>query len=358
MMKEELQKNVTFFKDKSLDYAFDSLTGVLNRDIISEYAKHLVSNNISFSFCLLDIDNFKYINDNYGHMLGDMVLKKFSEKLVESTKGKCVVGRFGGDEFILVAEGIVEYEQIWAICHKLNKDLSKLRIEDFDDMTITATTGVSRFPTDGKNYDDIFETADKALYRGKAKGRNCFIIYLAEKHAKIKLSRDSEATYSSMDQLANVFQTLTKNEDLKTNIEELFKYLSATRLFEHIGIETDDRLVYSYIQPGIKRNFEHIEKNAMYHALNNYGLFYINRRSILKQIHYDEYFQSLVRQKIESHITCSITAFGKTYGVLRVDSVSKQRIWQNNEMDIILTVAKLIGTLLYCQNKTLDDIYK
>lgn len=358
MMREELQKNVAFFKDKSLDYAFDSLTGVLNRDVISEYVKHLVSNNISFSFCLLDIDNFKYINDNYGHMLGDIVLKKFSEKLVESTKGKCVIGRFGGDEFILVAEGIIEYEQIWAICHKLNKDLSKLRIEDFDDMTITATTGVSRFPTDGKNYDDIFETADKALYRGKAKGRNCFIIYLAEKHAKIKLSRDSEATYSSMDQLANVFQTLTKSEDLKANIEELFKYLSATRLFEHIGIETDDRLAYSYVLTGIRGNFEHIEKNAMYHALNNYGLFYINKRLILKQIHYDEYFQSLVRQKIESHIACSITAFGKTYGVLRIDSVSRQRIWQNNEMDLILTVAKLIGTLLYCQNKTLDDIYK
>ena len=112
MLKEVLKDN-PFFKNQNLDYAFDSLTKVLNREIISSYVRYLIQENIPFSICLADIDNFKYVNDTYGHMMGDQVLYEFAQKIVASVGEKCVVGRYGGDEFMIIATGISEYQDIW-----------------------------------------------------------------------------------------------------------------------------------------------------------------------------------------------------------------------------------------------------
>lgn len=356
-MAETLLNDKPFFKTQNLEYAYDSLTKVLNREMTGQYIKYLIENDIPFSLCLTDIDNFKYVNDTYGHMMGDQVLYKVAQKLVDSVGNQCVVGRYGGDEFMIIAEGITEYNQVWNICHKINKDMLDMRFEEIQELSVTLTTGVSRFPLDGKNYEDIINTSDKALYRGKTKGRNCFIVYLAEKHANIEHNPNKEALYNSMDMHARIFSILAKETDIKQNVKFLFRFLSNSLMIDHVCIESKDKIVMSLIHPLSKvKKFDYIDTTLFDEVVNAMGLFYVSQRKTLLQVHHNELFNTLTSQQIRSMMACKIEAYGKTYGYLRFDMSGKERLWQSLEMDLFVTSAKLLGTILYHLGKELSDL--
>ena len=89
-----------YFKDLDLSYSLDSLTGILNREALTKYAQWLCDNGKEFTFFLVDVDNFKNVNDTYGHLVGDVVLKQMSDYFVKMSGKRGVVARYGGDEFI------------------------------------------------------------------------------------------------------------------------------------------------------------------------------------------------------------------------------------------------------------------
>ena len=96
----------SFFKDK-LDKV-DELTKVFKRDVIVSYVEKLISENIPFDISILDVDNFKYVNDGYGHLVGDKALIEIAKRIEELLGDQGVVGRYGGDEFIMVAPNKVQ----------------------------------------------------------------------------------------------------------------------------------------------------------------------------------------------------------------------------------------------------------
>ena len=140
-----------FFRNRQLRY--DYLTHLYEREIISDYAKYLISANEPFTLALIDIDNFKNVNDGYGHTVGDDVICYVANKIKEAFEGIGVVGRFGGDEFIIAVKGIVEYNEVWEMCRKVFKKIDGIEIPDHPSLYITVTLGLSRFPNDGKYYD-------------------------------------------------------------------------------------------------------------------------------------------------------------------------------------------------------------
>ena len=153
----------------------DQLTGVLSRETIIKLAESFIKNNIQFSLIIIDLDNFKLINDNYGHQFGDIVLKNISESLIECTENNGSVGRCGGDEFIILKIGSNEYNDIYEFLKKFyglssvfNRNLCIGEISPF----ISATMGCSTFPKDALTYDELFLKADKALYYVKQNGKN------------------------------------------------------------------------------------------------------------------------------------------------------------------------------------------
>ena len=93
-----------------LDEILDHLTGVISRGYIFDYAKSLISSRTPFTFCIVDLDNFKFINDNYGHHTGDVVLMDVSRELALYTDGYGLVGRFGGDELLVINLRDTDYE--------------------------------------------------------------------------------------------------------------------------------------------------------------------------------------------------------------------------------------------------------
>lgn len=174
------------------DNAFDPGTGVWNKRAIHEYAVEKTLENRSIYLAIMDVDDFKKVNDTYGHMFGDKVLSRLSEVLQGVIDSRGAVGRFGGDEFMLVFDTVDTEEELRRIFKTVSKNLQWNYKDLADSVPITTSCGVARYPDDAANFEELFQKADKALYIAKAKGKNRFIIYDEAKHGKIVNEDQSE----------------------------------------------------------------------------------------------------------------------------------------------------------------------
>ena len=174
--------------------ARDSGTGLLNKRAISEYTIERINagGDKAMYLAIMDVDDFKRINDTYGHMFGDQVLSKVSEiiRSVVGQRGK--VGRFGGDEFFVLFEDIPDETELRRILKVITKHILWAYSGVIKDFAVTTSMGISKYPDDGTAYDELFKKADKSLYIAKAKGKNRYIIYDENKHGKLDAGEESD----------------------------------------------------------------------------------------------------------------------------------------------------------------------
>lgn len=344
-------------RDMVLD-RFDSLTGLYERSAVEEFARRLVRENRPFSLFLIDGDNFKDINDGYGHSVGDKVICIIADKIRAAFADDGVVGRFGGDEFIVVLPDVVDYDAVWQSCRTCHSQFHDFSVPSYPSIFITITTGLSRFPNDGAGYEELFEKADKALYRGKTKGRSCFIIYLDEKHKNIKVHSSESAVSGSLQQHNSIFGLLSESERLAETIPALLRFFSVNLMIDHVGIQGSSDLLFSEVYSLSRgREFSHIDNALISLNINkNTSVFYMNNMKQLSSAHQDVLIARCSEQQIMSMFYAEISYGGTFYGYLRADSTSISRIWQHSDMDLLLTAAKAIGMMLHFQGKTLEDI--
>lgn len=347
-----------FFDDKDGNFKTDSLTGLYDRGVIVEYTNKLIKENIPFSLALVDIDNFKNVNDNYGHAAGDEIIKLVAEKLQNELKGTGIVGRFGGDEFLFVIENIVQYEALWKLCRVLFKKVDGFPIQGLPGCFITCTTGLSRFPLDGSTYSELMEKTDKALYRGKQKGRSCFIIYLDSKHKNIVLHSDQKAPDTAIQRITTMFKLLNMQKSLKEGILAVLNNFSSSMMIDHLAVQSNDKLLFSVVHPLSKiKDFSFVDRKLFeLDVSNTAGIFAINERRQLAALKQTELFNELSKQSIKSTAYASIEYNGKIYGYLRADTTSHDRIWQNEDLELLVTAANAIATSLHYQNIELNDL--
>lgn len=169
-MAQTIKNNIYKLEQLSLTDALTKLYNrrALNKILEDEYNK-FERYNIPCSIVILDIDNFKKVNDSYGHDVGDTVLKDFSRILNHNIRKTDTVGRWGGEEFLIICPN-TNKENVKILANSLRK-----KIEDFPFTLVggkTASFGVAQFHKD-KTLDEILIQADEALYEAKAAGRNC-----------------------------------------------------------------------------------------------------------------------------------------------------------------------------------------
>ena len=149
----------------------DYLTGLPNRRKLEQRMNYLVQNRKTFMVAITDIDEFKTINDTYGHHVGDKVLAEIAKILVKNKKSDYFVARFGGDEFITVIEvNLKDKEELQYIKNDLETVQHQIEIEDFK-FSVTLSTGISIYPKDANNIVDLIKLADGALYDVKHSGK-------------------------------------------------------------------------------------------------------------------------------------------------------------------------------------------
>lgn len=168
---------------KTQDLAIhDGLTSLYTKGYFLEHlkegCKRSIHQNTIFSLLMLDIDFFKNYNDKFGHTVGDIVLKKLSQNIIESLKDlNPVVSRFGGEEFCILLPG-VDKKKAYAVADTLRQRIEEEKIILRRHQThITVSIGISTFPQDAKDADELILKSDRAMYEAKQKGRNrvCYI---------------------------------------------------------------------------------------------------------------------------------------------------------------------------------------
>ena len=179
---------------------FDDTTNLLNKDaimtVLDKYILNREEDIESLSIVVCDIDKFKVINDTYGHLAGDKILEEVSNLLKQYITSNCSIGRFGGDEFVLIIKNI-NSNNIYKILEKLRKQINGISVV-FDDKiidNITMSFGVYCI-NEYKNLDfkslnsiiaerqSMFYNADEALYESKENGRNKVTLYTSNQKAK------------------------------------------------------------------------------------------------------------------------------------------------------------------------------
>lgn len=158
----------------------DPLTGLDNRYSISNKINFCLSEiaaNKLYAFAFLDIDNFKNINDTYGHDVGDEVIKIVGSRLSGRRSTDCHIGRFGGDEFVIFIDKYSEIDRLIEFFNEILIQLSRIVVVKNLSFMITVSIGISVAPLHGKTRHELFKNADIALYKAKETGKNRVVLY-------------------------------------------------------------------------------------------------------------------------------------------------------------------------------------
>jgi diguanylate cyclase (GGDEF)-like protein len=152
----------------------DALTGALDRHSLESYGRRAVeaaaANGRPLALLLLDIDHFKAFNDRFGHAAGDKMLKRITAEIMGAARVSDFTYRFGGEEFVVIADGIAGDEAI-ALGERIRRAIAGMSADDAQ-WLVTASIGVACCAKDASGYDRLLEIADKRLYEAKAAGRN------------------------------------------------------------------------------------------------------------------------------------------------------------------------------------------
>lgn len=164
-------------EEKEKNY-IDSLTGIYNRTKVKEYIDDFVSKdtNMQGVMILMDLDNFKSINDQLGHMEGDLVLKKFAEILITQFRTSDIVARLGGDEFIVFLPNFISKAGLET---KIDHILSIIRQElssYYEQYNLSVSIGIAYLGGNNKTYEDLYQSADDAMYTAKRGGKNGYFL--------------------------------------------------------------------------------------------------------------------------------------------------------------------------------------
>ena len=176
----------------------DSLTKLPNRryfdNSLLEVASFSKRQGQKFALLIIDVDNFKWINDSFGHDIGDAVLKKLSSLLKNNIRIEDIVARIGGDEFAIILRGIDNYESVIFSAHKiLNLFQSPYNFNSVS-VQISISVGIAFYPLSTDSVQTLYKHADLALYKAKNKGKNCVEVYSEE--VKESYTRMSEIEYA------------------------------------------------------------------------------------------------------------------------------------------------------------------
>lgn len=178
--REEIIREIYSFKEKveETELFRDELTGLLRRGTFIRKVNEYLSRKENFALVMIDIDDFKYINDTYGHSVGDEVLCKTADAFLKTTRGEDLICRMGGDEFALLLAGIKNVNQVEEIMLRMEDEIRIMSEKESTTEDIHVSFGVKICSDFSENvtFHHIYQQADAAMYQAKQRGKNCWVI--------------------------------------------------------------------------------------------------------------------------------------------------------------------------------------
>lgn len=342
----------------------DSLTGLKNRNTVQrEIQNRLIDQNENGALFLIDIDNFKIINDTKGHLVGDAVLINIATKMQQVFRNVDIIGRTGGDEFLVY----IETNDIEVIKERANQLLEMISNIKIDGIKISCSIGIAITAQDGTTFNDIYQKADQALYYVKGEGKNQYAFYDEQKMDIVNLKLNEnyidkinpkiEHGISGINQslIEYTFKLLYNAIDIEDTLDTILGAIgtqfNVSRVYIFENTDDDEYCVntFEWCNEGIEPQKEMLQrvsyKTDIPGYLDNFneqGIFYCQDITRLKKEHYE----ILEKQNIKSVLQCAITDNGKIKGFLGFDECNSNRLWQQENIDNLIYISEILSTFL------------
>ena len=271
-------KEIEFFATR------DALTNLYNQRVFWEFLEYELNrakrHNYRVALLVIDLDNFKLINDTYGHIFGDLFIEKFSQKLQEVLEDSNIIARFGGDEFCIIIPD-ANLEKAYLIAQKIKEisDETVIIAPDGKPISATVSIGIAIFPDHADNAKDLFIVADNMMYKAKKEGKDR-ILYPSREDLSILLERKEKINTTLLyalkhEKVIPYFQPILSLKEMKIKAHEVLmrienekgEILPAARFIE---VAEEMNIIYKLELLLFKKAFEIIKKE------NYSGLVFLN----------------------------------------------------------------------------------
>ncbi|MYL35163.1 EAL domain-containing protein [Pontibacillus yanchengensis] len=230
-MSEELAAsfNHVYITQEKLNYMayHDKLTGLANRDLLAERLKKELDQNVFGAILFLDLDRFKLINDTFGHDKGDELLIQVSNRLKQVCPEDSLIGRQGGDEFIILLSK-VNKEQAFDIASSIVDKISDFYMINNQQLTITTSLGVSVYPEDSQDINELIKYADISMYKAKELGKNRVEVfdcsYLMQNQRRVILEKELRFALEKQELFLHYQPKINIQENKVEGVEALIRW--------------------------------------------------------------------------------------------------------------------------------------
>lgn len=352
----------------------DALTKLYNKgtteNIIENYLSRCPKNSLC-ALLIIDIDDFKTINDTRGHLFGDAFLMEIASKIQTLFRSGDVVGRIGGDEFIAFIRDIP--------CVSVAANKARQVLESFHGLDefnaggqTSCSIGIACYPDHAQSFHELYQCADYALYQAKRQGKNQFVVFddavrdMAFKNAAagvysavgshIDSDSDNLPQTLSSQLVEYVFRILYQSIDLDAAVNSIFEIVgrqfdvSRVYIFENSEDDTYCTNTFEWCNEGIPPEIDNLghlsyEEDLKGHYLDNFdanGIFYCQDTQTLPGPEY----AILAPQGVKSLLQCAINDNGRFRGYVGFDECRSNRLWTQEQVSALSFIAEILSTFL------------
>lgn len=361
--------NIQKQKEMENQINFDRLTDCYRKEVFESLAVRYMeqASELEHTLLIMDLDNFKAINDNLGHQFGDMVLREVGEKLKSVFRSTDLVGRIGGDEFMVLMKNTGDKDMITRQVNQLLDLMDTTYKGPHHSYRISASVGVAVYTRDGYTFKELYDHADIALFDAKNRGKNDFVFYnptLSKGTMENTLAFDVASRVLSQHfdykVAAEIFGISFENGDLEASMTQILQALgqrfgvSRAYVFERDRTNVDCyNNTYEWCEKGTVSEKETLQNvplsilKPFFDKANADGIIYCNDLKMLEDAEAEEIMEM---QGIQSFLHAYIRSGDKFTYVLGFDDCLEPRVWSPMEISTLLHVSKIIAQFINYKN--------
>ncbi|MFA6850175.1 MAG: diguanylate cyclase [Selenomonadaceae bacterium] len=356
----------------------DPLTGLYNKAachrLISKYFHTNPDTNRYQSLLLIDADNFKTINDTFGHLFGDAVITDMAMEFEKYFRRDDIVGRIGGDEFLVLLKDIPSIDLLNKKCAQLIQNLHRSYKNGDETVTFSISIGIALFPDHGTSFHELFQRADKALYSCKSKGKSCFALYEPgiivnkaglSRHHKVNLEEFQQKAFKD-NMIEFTFRLLYETKNPEATISIALSLLGKQFNIDRVIIRQYNKDMnafhkkFEWLSPKAFPLEEDSTDPAIIDALNqcNNAIMSLYKATPYGEISVctdtlqlsAEYTTAFTTQHIHSFIYSKIMRGSEMLGCIGFEYNKEPRIWTDDEYNHLSIFSSILGNVLMTQD--------
>lgn len=332
----------------------DSLSGLLNKQAVTAFATEILAEKPAYNvnFVILDIDNFTDINSSYGHLFGDEVIFTIASIVKAEIGSRGIAGRISGGGFLIVLEDTRDEEDLRGVLRAIRTKTEAAFADRFENFRLTCSMGISTYPVDSTDYDELFMQADKALYIAQEKGKNRYVIYDIAKHGPVE--KDIENKIAFLSDKKNTTEKLAFAGRLAENLV-LGRLPDISVLMEQIRSQfaIDDICVFAGNDMSLilscgnasSRNAAYLLENGYTQRFSGDGIFAIDNVNELEGRD-DNAFRQLSEENIGGAVQYLMTENSLVKGMISFCYIGRFKKWSVSDMNYLAVIGHVISAVL------------